>query len=1134
MYKILTFLLCISIVITTIPPDALALRPQSYARTFVNYPKNDYGEKDFGGKGRMLLDMSRGTLLDPSDITRREAPVIVGILPKLQIEFPTDLMEIKPIKLDPGIGGRFTTPKISPEQLEELRSRILEIQKQGELLPADTVIKKLEALESSDDGSKSSSAGKEGSAKFRLPPEELQRIEAVTARARELRAQDESFTTDEIIDMLTQEGLLTGDEAKRSSAGRNDIEQTGGVDLDKRRFALIQIPAVIAGLSTWPISLFNPTVARGAETVLSLAAQYNAGIASFLRANTNTIAGNTLPFSFYIFPQDSKDVFKEITASYSDPLKAHIERRMVWEMTNFYDASCAQVFHVLNGTAGWSEREAQSLAKIISRGYWGQMKLWSDDRQYYRLGHQIPLIFRATAGRGQWKIPDPFTGEVREWMDWQPIEGENAWTILGLLHTHIKLHGRRAKSSLEIEQAERIAKSILGMQAENGGIRHAPPGTWHPQGNEYKYNDQSTENNLSSYAALRMLYEITGKPEYSAALKGIIKFLASVAVHDAAGETYFAQGAHFDGEQWRLKADEPFATDCQTWAIDVLGVKLVDQIFQRRFGIRDGALKMWLTTEKQAGQTNQQGELIGLSYTANQDVVSVEWTAGGIVAALILSEHYKGDLTGRRLFNNAVSMRRYLEAKQIILEDGSVGYPYADRRVYIPFGWWSPPSQVLSTTSTSWIGYLNLGRNPFYIDRDIPGAQAMTDKVLEDREIKPTKRRKTPAREERRSTPAQEPKEQVAAGKTEAIAYGTSGTWSGGGAFSSWSSGPFNLSRYKSLTIRFPGSQAGTKFYIRLLPEGASPGSPIGLNPRMHTIPKNGAVTIPISEFPISGSQLGSIDQISVHSGSGAWQYRLGQGASKQAIPMQIDGGLSAIEERPQVKEREPRAAREERQQVVEDSEARATRRERKRPEKRQPRVAETGEDIAFGVSGTWSGGGAFSCWWDGQFDLSRYKSLAIKFPQYQAGTKFHIRLLPQGSSPGSPSGLNPRIYTVSQSGVVTVPISEFPLAGSQLRSIGQISVHSGTNAWHSRLGQRADKQAIPTGIKGLKKSSAGVSVDLENNPIAAALLATPRIIANTDTPEALLEAVDRLTFPRSAPRGRSFKSISTAINSAA
>ena len=122
------------------------------------------------------------------------------------------------------------------------------------------------------------------------------------------------------------------------------------------------------------------------------------------------------------------------------------------------------------------------------------------------------------------------------------------------------------------------------LQSDIGGIRMAPLGTNRTLNKEEKkyftennwwYNHISTENNISWYAAFRMLYQVTDDPQYKKAMDGIERYFRFVW---DAKQGFFYQGAYFINGQW-VPARENFALDVQTWSIACIGPKNLDAWF---------------------------------------------------------------------------------------------------------------------------------------------------------------------------------------------------------------------------------------------------------------------------------------------------------------------------------------------------------------------------------------------------------------------------------------------------------------------------------------------------------------------------------------------------------------------------
>jgi hypothetical protein len=100
--------------------------------------------------------------------------------------------------------------------------------------------------------------------------------------------------------------------------------------------------------------------------------------------------------------------------------------------------------------------------------------------------------------------------------------------------------------------------------------------------------------------------------------------------------------------------------------------------------------------------------------------------------------------------------------------------------------------------------------------------------------------------------------------------------------------GNFDLCKARWVRITFAPNQAGKKFVLRLVPEGADFDKPIGVRWELIQIPANEDVVqlqLPLKAeaFGLKPEQMGKLVQIGVLSGDNAWGRPLQQDASKQA-----------------------------------------------------------------------------------------------------------------------------------------------------------------------------------------------------------------------------------------------------------
>ncbi|MCX5697261.1 MAG: fibronectin type III domain-containing protein [Candidatus Omnitrophica bacterium] len=488
---------------------------------------------------------------------------------------------------------------------------------------------------------------------------------------------------------------------------------------------------------------------------------------TWLKVNTSKDTG--LPYSFQLpaDPDRRKQILEGITAD--KPKDAIIERVIVSQGLEVYDGACWQIALVATG-----DKETNlPLARVPIDKYWdGDLPhLWAIRGGYSKInsnqqfvydpknpgviseGPYNPgsrgFIFRIIDADGRWETPDPLDGKTHSpdfpgpeydkglivWQDWRPIAGENAWVVMAALQRfHAKYYDainkrysvpsqdiityvtdRTMREAKESALVRELARCALILQADNGGIRVAPIGTYYApgSGDDWYYNEIFTENNCSWYAAFRMLYAVTGDGQYKNAMDGIERYLKSAWDPQ---DKIFYQGTHYNNGAWEFNIATPFAVDCQTWAICVLGPERIDSWFGE-----GSAYNMWQKAKQLSGYTVQ-GKLLGVGYSTEHDRMSIEWTAGAVLACRIMSDYYKNTHPDWSLqaSQDAQSMREGIDGdgtnvfKHQVAAD-QVGYSYSSKRAPIPFGWNSLDPDVLSTTSTAWVYFLDSGFNPFIL-----------------------------------------------------------------------------------------------------------------------------------------------------------------------------------------------------------------------------------------------------------------------------------------------------------------------------------------------------------------------------------------------------------------------------------
>ena len=448
-----------------------------------------------------------------------------------------------------------------------------------------------------------------------------------------------------------------------------------------------------------------------------------------------------LPYSFYIPEKDKAAVYQHMESS--GALKGSIERTITHEGMDIYDGA---VYQIVLSMAGGDENLKQ--ASLADQYYWqGAVgETWniragfpintfvydpknpeavsSDMSQLGQRG----FIFRIIDADGKYLVTDPLDGKESlagfpdgdrlHWVDWKPVAGENAWVVIAAMQIYHKKYAfSQQPNSVELKLSREIARAAIMLQSDIGGIRMAPLGTNRTltieeknnfTENNWWYNHISTENNISWYAAFRMLYQITGDGQYKNAMNGIEHYLRFVWNKD---KGYFYQGAYFINGQW-VVSNENFALDVQTWGIACIGPKNLDDWFGQ-----GAAWHLWQAGREHSGVFDKQDNVLGVGYSDEHDRISVEWSAGAMVALSELEDYYNAQNSdwAMQALADKTSMRKSMESLHSNISESLAAYSYSSRRGEIPFGWNSHDPQVMSLASTGWMIFVDAGFNPFWL-----------------------------------------------------------------------------------------------------------------------------------------------------------------------------------------------------------------------------------------------------------------------------------------------------------------------------------------------------------------------------------------------------------------------------------
>jgi len=193
-----------------------------------------------------------------------------------------------------------------------------------------------------------------------------------------------------------------------------------------------------------------------------------------------------------------------------------------------------------------------------------------------------------------------------------------------------------------------------------------------------------------------------------------------------------SQGGHvtFDGQYHYQQGDQAFAVDCQTWGLLVVGQKRFDASYSSK-GVT--AYTVWQSAKQLAGYYIN-GQLAGVGYTTSvgngtrPDIWSGEWTWGAIfMCRKVAAEYIRAGRPdwAAALNADADSMENFMKQPVtpceddpvwcpgggLVLPDGS--YLYANKRFFIPWGWYANP--IGATSSTSWAVCNDWKYNPFML-----------------------------------------------------------------------------------------------------------------------------------------------------------------------------------------------------------------------------------------------------------------------------------------------------------------------------------------------------------------------------------------------------------------------------------
>jgi len=194
------------------------------------------------------------------------------------------------------------------------------------------------------------------------------------------------------------------------------------------------------------------------------------------------------------------------------------------------------------------------------------------------------------------------------------------------------------------------------------------------------------------------------------------------------GENVISQGGHvtFDGTYEYQKGEQAFAVDCQTWGLLVLGQKRFDAWYSSK----TTAYGIWQSVKKLSGYFINK-EIAGVGYTTpakngteKSPIWSGEWSWGAVFMVRRLARDYQKINQGawaQSLNADAASMVKHMTKEVVPCDDGvwcdgglvqkDGSYLYANKRFFIPWGWYANP--IGATSSTAWAVLNDFDFDPF-------------------------------------------------------------------------------------------------------------------------------------------------------------------------------------------------------------------------------------------------------------------------------------------------------------------------------------------------------------------------------------------------------------------------------------
>ena len=318
--------------------------------------------------------------------------------------------------------------------------------------------------------------------------------------------------------------------------------------------------------------------------------------------HSNIVPSTGILKSFEIPTGQQAKVFNAIQGFFGgDTVEAATMAVIVRDGQVTYDADIGTLVGVFNNDPAMAQKQINTL---WDNGVGMLRPICASSSQYYDypaglVSHEEGMRawrLRLISAVGLWRSKHPFNSRMNfDWNDYHAIAGENFWNIILAMQLSFSKQGKGYHNgTTEFKLADELARfGFEVMQVKDGlakgAFRMAPKGTHSPQDERlgrtgkkqrWYFDEVSTENNLSAFSAMRLMWEMTGDQKYKKAMEELKEYFKNAIVKDK--ETsgwYFDQGMHFNERTAKWGHNNKFATDCQTWAISMLGPEAIDEIF---------------------------------------------------------------------------------------------------------------------------------------------------------------------------------------------------------------------------------------------------------------------------------------------------------------------------------------------------------------------------------------------------------------------------------------------------------------------------------------------------------------------------------------------------------------------------